>query len=255
MARFSGIDHVVIVVPDLGPAKELWRSLGFTVLEGGRHPGAGTENALMPLRDGTYLELFTFSETRPEHSLWPVFEQGGGLGQYWFRSSSIEDDMAKVRDLVPQYNGPRAGSRTAADGQKVEFRLSSVRATGGAYAPCLIEDVTPANRRVPAPVAHANGAVGLRAIVLVLDALEEPIQVFTRLLGASASAGQTRSRGVAGATFRLGQQEIRLRTPRPADGERRGLTEVVLESSARSSLEIGGKQSGGVHVLLEGVRS
>jgi len=253
MTKFSGIDHIVIVVPALGPAKDLWRSLGFTVLEGGRHPGAGTENALMPLKDGTYLELFTFNETRPEHSLWPVFEQGGGLGQYWFRTGSIEDDMAKVRDLVPQYNGPRTGSRTAADGQKVEFRLSSVRAISGAYAPCLIEDVTPVTRRVPAPVVHPNGAVGLRAIELVLDALEEPVQVFARLLGESALASKTPA-AAGGATFRLGQQEIRLRTTGIAKEERRGLTEVVLDSSSSSSLEIDRERSGGVHMVLQGTR-
>jgi hypothetical protein len=248
MAGFSGIDHVVIVVPSLKPAMDLWRSLGFAVLPGGRHPGAGTENALMPLHDGTYLELFTFHEERPEHSLWPVFAGGGGLGQYWFRSDSIEQDMEKVRSLVPQYNGPRSGSRSAPDGAKIEFRLSSVRAGRGAFAPCLIEDVTPSSRRIPPPVEHINGAHGLRALVLALDSLAEPVAVFTRLLDAEATQI---SNSATAATFRVGHQEIRLRTPEQDDGERRGLVELRLLSKAPQSRRIRREDSGGVSVVLE----
>jgi hypothetical protein len=49
------LDHVVIAVHDLEAAKRLYSGLGFSMLEGGRHP-TGTENSAAPLSGG-YLEL------------------------------------------------------------------------------------------------------------------------------------------------------------------------------------------------------
>ncbi|PYM68099.1 MAG: VOC family protein, partial [Candidatus Rokuibacteriota bacterium] len=34
----SGIDHLVIAVPDLEVARKNYEALGFTVVPGGRHP-------------------------------------------------------------------------------------------------------------------------------------------------------------------------------------------------------------------------
>ena len=48
----KGIDHLVIVVPELEAAIAGYRGLGFTVTPGGRHP-IGTHNALIGLSDGS----------------------------------------------------------------------------------------------------------------------------------------------------------------------------------------------------------
>src|SRR5438105_15401082 len=58
-AVLTGIDHLVIVTRDLGQAIAEYRGLGFSVVPGGRHP-VGTENALIALRDGAYIELIAF---------------------------------------------------------------------------------------------------------------------------------------------------------------------------------------------------
>src|SRR5262249_58019959 len=55
----TGIDHLVVAVPDLDAAIESYQSVGFHVVRGGRHQ-VGTHNALVPFADGVYLELIAF---------------------------------------------------------------------------------------------------------------------------------------------------------------------------------------------------
>lgn len=52
------IDHIVIGVRDLGAAAQFEDRYGLTAIEGGRHPGWGTANRLVPL-GAAYLELVT----------------------------------------------------------------------------------------------------------------------------------------------------------------------------------------------------
>ena len=62
----TGIDHIVIAVPDLDVARKSYEALGFTVVPGGRHP-VGTHNALIAFADGAYVELIAFYEANPSH--------------------------------------------------------------------------------------------------------------------------------------------------------------------------------------------
>ncbi len=53
----AALDHVLLAVPALGPASaSLMRTHGLASVPGGRHPGHGTENRIVPL-GGSYLEL------------------------------------------------------------------------------------------------------------------------------------------------------------------------------------------------------
>src|SRR3954453_3346382 len=55
--RIVQLDHALIAVHDLVPAaRELQARHGLASLEGGRHPGWGTANRIVPLGE-TYLEL------------------------------------------------------------------------------------------------------------------------------------------------------------------------------------------------------
>ncbi len=60
-----GIDHIVILVPDLEQAERDYTARGFTVTPGGEHAGGLTHNALIALADGSYLELIAFRDTDP----------------------------------------------------------------------------------------------------------------------------------------------------------------------------------------------
>ena len=61
----TGIDHIVIIISDLATAVKSYEEPGFTVALGGRHP-VGTHNALIPLADGSYIELIAFYRANPE---------------------------------------------------------------------------------------------------------------------------------------------------------------------------------------------
>jgi hypothetical protein len=89
-----GIDHLVVAVPDLASAMKTYRDLGFTVTPGGRHPGVGTDNALIPFRDGAYLELVAFHEARPDHRWWAPLQTGGGLVDFCLQTDDFAADAA-----------------------------------------------------------------------------------------------------------------------------------------------------------------
>lgn len=52
------VDHLVFGAPDVAAAIDLLeQKLGVRAVPGGKHPGAGTHNALLSLGDGSYLEI------------------------------------------------------------------------------------------------------------------------------------------------------------------------------------------------------
>ena len=60
--RAPELDHVLIAVADVAAAaRELEARHGLTSIKGGRHPGYGTANRIVPLGD-SYLELVTVAD-------------------------------------------------------------------------------------------------------------------------------------------------------------------------------------------------
>lgn len=75
----KGIDHVMIVVPDLEKAGQAYARLGFDVQPRGIHKGLGTANHLMIL-DEDYIELLGVLEPMPNNLRYKeIGEQGGAL--------------------------------------------------------------------------------------------------------------------------------------------------------------------------------
>ena len=65
------LDHLVILVHDLGWATRDYEGLGFRVTSGGEHADGLTHNALIPFVDGTYVELVAFLDRDdPRYNLW-----------------------------------------------------------------------------------------------------------------------------------------------------------------------------------------
>jgi catechol 2,3-dioxygenase-like lactoylglutathione lyase family enzyme len=204
------LDHVVLAVRDLNAAVRDYRALGFIVMPGGVHPGGWTHNALIVLADGSYLELLAPTDARfledPEALAAPnfLFALAGGDGAIGLALAA--DDLgaavAAMQARGANIASPRVGGRTRPDGVQLEWRTAM---PGRSVLPFFIEDVTPREWRVPTmpeSTAHANGAVGIRAVsVAALDPAAMRAH-FTQLLG---DAG-------AGGAWPLGQAELRIVT-------------------------------------------
>ena len=156
----TGIDHVVIVVPDLDAAIASYTDLGFTVVRGGRHP-IGSHNALIGLADGAYLELIAFFEPAATHRWRTKLDQGGGLVDFCMATDDLKADADAFRAAGVPMGDPWPLSRTRPDGYALSWILCTPGVPHGGLAPFLIEDTTPRDERVPRQRTHANGVTGI----------------------------------------------------------------------------------------------
>ena len=159
------LDHLVILVHDLNEAARDYGGLGFHVTPGGEHADGLTRNALVPFRDGTYLELVSFIQ--PEDGRdnvwgWREFLPHEGLIDYCAASDGLGSEVERLRGLGLGVDGPHDGGRKLPDGRGIRWRSASID-QGGRMLPFLIEDVTPREDRIPAgsAVDHPNGATGI----------------------------------------------------------------------------------------------
>ena len=167
------IDHVLLAVADLEEgAREVDRRWGLTALPGGRHPGAGTANLIVPL-GAAYLELIAIvdpgeAEGNPlSRRVTQALESGSTFATWAVRV----DDLAAVgRRLAAaglSVTGPRDGSRLRPDGVLLRWRSLHL---GGGLEPALpffIEWlVAPADHPGAREVTHRAGPLTLRGLVL-----------------------------------------------------------------------------------------
>jgi catechol 2,3-dioxygenase-like lactoylglutathione lyase family enzyme len=162
----QGIDHVVILVKDLDAAIESYTRLGFSVQPGGRH-NVGTHNALIGFQDSAYIELIAFWEDDRTHRWYHYLELGGGLVDYCMRTDDIMGDVGVLREAGVAMSERQPMSRVRPDGYRLEWTLALATETQG-ITPFLIEDITPREERVPTRLEHANGAVGIAAVTIVV---------------------------------------------------------------------------------------
>jgi catechol 2,3-dioxygenase-like lactoylglutathione lyase family enzyme len=164
----TGIDHLVIAVPDLDAAIRSYRGLGFTVVPGGRHP-VGTHNALIAFADDSYVELIAFYENNPEHRWWAPLQKGGGLVDFCLQTDDLIADTQRLRQAGVRIDDPKGQSRMRPDGYLLRWVFAlSVGAHRG-VAPFLIRDETPRKERVPSEVTHPNGVTGVSSVTIAVD--------------------------------------------------------------------------------------
>jgi hypothetical protein len=161
------LDHVLIAVADLAAAaREIEARYGLVSIEGGRHPGWGTANRIVPLGD-TYLELVAVvDEAEAAQSPFGSWVAGAHptlarlLG--WAVRTHALDDVARRLDLTVG-----AGSRVARSRRLVRWRLAGIeQAAAEPSLPFFIEwgQGTPLPGRAPA--THRPGAVQIAQLQL-----------------------------------------------------------------------------------------
>ncbi|KAF9228834.1 hypothetical protein BS17DRAFT_724699, partial [Gyrodon lividus] len=187
------LDHIVHLTPPgtVAEVSQQFRDLGFHVTPGGTHAGGLTENALVILGDGAYLELISFTHPASHYppgspdrqkrdaNPWAWKKPGwidyAFLGSSSMSISSIINGRAKQDDSGVRYAPEVDGGRVRDDGKVLQWVISApeknhVRGT----VPFFCGDVTPRSWRVPieppSNAEHPSGVQGVAHIHLLAEA-------------------------------------------------------------------------------------
>ena len=208
----TGIDHVVIVVPDLDAAITSYEGLGFSVVRGGRHP-IGSHNALIGFADGSYLELIAFFEPTATHRWKAMLEKGGGLVDFCMQTDDLKADAAAFRAAGVAMGEPWPLTRTRPDGYTVSWVLSIPGGPHAALAPFLIEDTTPRDERVPRQRTHANGVTGIATLTVAAPDVSLVRGWWSAVLGNSGQELRRNDVGGAGVRITVGSHALDFLAP------------------------------------------
>lgn len=169
----SAIDHVLLAVEDLEEgARRLLRDQGLVALPGGRHPGAGTANMILPLGAG-YLELIAVVDAAEaaanalSRRVTAALERGSALAAWAARAGDLDRVKTRLDAAGVAAIGPRAGSRLRPDGVLLEWRTLHAGDGLNPAVPFLIEwSVPPGEHPGQVTVTHPAGRVELRGLRL-----------------------------------------------------------------------------------------
>eukprot|EP00884_Botryococcus_braunii_P015628 jgi/Botrbrau1/2749/Bobra.0164s0029.1 len=163
------LDHVVIAVKDLSHSAALLRArTGLSSVPGGRHPGRGTENVIVPL-ESSYVELITVwnpqeAQTDPlARCVLETLSNGRHLVTW------VVEPKEGGMDALCKHAGvsPIPGSRTRPDGTSIHWRGAAVE-EGVCHPPLpfFIEWADPAQRPGQMPAGHRENVLGISALKL-----------------------------------------------------------------------------------------
>jgi hypothetical protein len=161
--------QAIVLVTDLPAAGRRMEALGLTVEEGGRHPGRGTANLIVPF--GTqYLELLAVvdaSEAGDSPQGRPVMAalsvRGPGLARWSVEPDDIEATSVRVGEPVEHRQ------RIRPDGTAVTWRSVAVDTAWSEPWRCAFmawDD--PATHPARLFTAHPNGATGFARVEVVV---------------------------------------------------------------------------------------
>jgi len=154
------IDHAIIGARDIDAvADRLWERHGLASLPGGRHPGWGTHNRIVPLA-GSYLEILGIADEneamRDPMGRWLLAHTATGdpLMGWCCETGDIERVSRRLGLAIER------GSRDGADGARLTWRLAGRDGTLGAK-PFFIAWDAPEMRPGLASAPHASEVLGL----------------------------------------------------------------------------------------------
>ena len=166
------LDHVLYAARDLDAAADRFLDAhGLASVAGGAHAGWGTANRVVPLRDGTYVELIAVvdravaSRTRLGRAIGDAVQAGDA----WFALCLSDDELdrtaARLRLDVTE------GSRRRPDGHVISWRSAGIeepRRT--ADLPFFIAWNPPADAHPSTTsVSHPSGAHGIALVEISGD--------------------------------------------------------------------------------------
>lgn len=134
------IDHIVLAATSLDKAKSQWHArTGLRAVNGGRHPGVGTQNALCGLAEGTYVELLAVDPTQPDHR-----QPNLPAELSPFHWAVAVDDLTALEEILDRRGVSHTGainmSRETTTGETLRWRLLfALRDSAGGGMPFFID--------------------------------------------------------------------------------------------------------------------
>jgi hypothetical protein len=175
LRNILGIDHAVVVVSDLDGAAENWKRLGFTVSPRGTHSAKmGSGNTTIML-DPNYVELLGVLLETEHNAPTRAFlaNRGEGIERVAFTAVDAAAGAAEIRARGFEPVGPIDFERpvTLPDGSlsAARFRVFQwpITEAPGALRIFACQHKTRDTVWIPALMQHANGAQGLRRVLIV----------------------------------------------------------------------------------------
>lgn len=214
-------DHLVIAVRDLERAAARYRELGFDVRPGGRHPGRGTENAIVRFGHD-YLELISVydhvgAERAGRGELVDFLRRGEGFVAYALETSDIDAEAERLHAAGTSAVGPFPMERHRPDGSRLSWRLVVPGDTQYRRPwPFFIQWDQPEPERLVTEASgqHANGARRVSVVSVAVADLARAIGLYARTLRLElVERGEERDLAAWSATFALGGSQVRLLAP------------------------------------------
>ena len=128
------IDHLVFCVPNLQTAmQQLTDKCGIEVVYGGQHKTKGTENALLNLGNGAYLELLAIDNTNtaiaPPRWMGVDMVDNFTFTRWAIKSTDLANDVAILKRVNPLMGEIFTGSRQKTDGSTLRWSMALPLAT------------------------------------------------------------------------------------------------------------------------------
>ncbi len=213
----KGIDHFVVVVPELEAAIKSFSELGFAVVRGGKH-NIGTHNALIAFADGSYVELIAFRAPVAGHPWYEAMSKSGGIVDFCAQTDDLAADVATFRRAGINITDPNGMTRDRPDGYRLSWVLSIPNAPFNGSVPFLIKDETPRDERVPRDRSHRNGVSGLANLVVAVADAAKVAGWYRIITGSEGSAIEHRELDATGTRFQIGSHQLDIVSPRGPNG-------------------------------------
>ena len=179
------IDHIGVGCADLDKGiAAIAGKTGVHAVKGGRHPGRGTQNALMSLGGGTYLEIIApVAGARLEGDDAALLKLVDPKPVFWaIRSSDLDATARLLKEKGYAATAIRPGSRQLPDGSTLRWRAFAL--TGLDAAPFFIEW----DKASPHPSTTSPGGCTLKRLQ-VLDKDPAALTKLFSVLGLDLAVG------------------------------------------------------------------
>lgn len=130
------LDHIIVRVSSLERGMASFAALtGVPAVRGGQHPGRGTQNALVSLGEGHYLELL--APINPDKNA--AADSSMRLGGWAVHTRDLKGVLQRLEKGGFQMTPAQPGSRRTTEGTLLEWRSANLVAPALELAPFLIE--------------------------------------------------------------------------------------------------------------------